>query len=258
MPNQYTKLSKELDKKVETIKTLLEDNYSVSEICKMLDYKYNAVYNCICRNGLKHLVGTEKIGKSRSFKKRYDEYNKIHPLNESVLYDLYVIQQKDLYEISRIYNVSPSGVLFRMRNFGIQTRSKKEAVKLMYDKKPELRDVHRKNANLGITGVFKKGNNYSNTKIERQFEKYCIDNSIPYTRQFQITEDTHRYDFLIYEKTIVELDGLYWHNTEKQKVKDKQHEEFASTNGYNVVRFTDKEIKETEGECFDRIRKTQQ
>lgn len=257
MPNQYTKLSKELDTKVEIIKSLLEDNYSVSEISKMLDYKYSSVYNCICRNGLKHLVGVEKIGKSRSFKKRYDDYNNSHPLSESVLYELYVIQQKDLYEISRIYNISASGVLYRMNIFGIPTRNKKDAIKIMYHKKPELRDVHRRNANLGLTGVFRKGNNYTNTKIEQYFEKYCVVNNIPYVKQFQITKDTHRYDFLIYEKTIVELDGLYWHDNEKQKEKDKNHIDFALTNGYNVVRFTDKEIKETKGRCFERIRQTQ-
>jgi very-short-patch-repair endonuclease/predicted DNA-binding protein YlxM (UPF0122 family) len=256
MPNQYTKLTKELNRKVEEIKKLLEDDYSVSEICKILNYNYSAVYNCICRNNLKHLVGVEKIGKSRTSKKRYEEYNINHPLNEKVLYDLYVVKEKDLYEISKMYNVSPSGVLFRMKSLGIKTRNKKEASKIMYNKKPELREVHRKNANLGITGVFKKGNNYSNTKIEQQFEKYCIDNCIPYVRPFQITKETHRYDFLIYEGTIVELDGLYWHNKEKQKIKDKQHEEFAVKNGYQVIRFTDKEIKETKGECFDRIRKT--
>lgn len=256
MPNQYTKLTNEIDGKKDIIKKLLEDNYSVCEICNIMGYKYSAVYNCICRNNMKHFVSVKNIGKSRAFKKRYDDYNINHVLSKEVLYELYVVKQKDLYEIAKIYNVSPSGVLFRMRSLGIKTRSKKEASKIMYDKKPELREVHRKNANLGITGVFKKGNNYSNTKIEQQFEKYCIDNCIPYVRAFQITKETHRYDFLIYGETIVELDGLYWHDKEKQKIKDRQHEDFALTNNYAVIRFTDKEIKETKGECFDGIRKT--
>ena len=256
MPNQYTKITNELNLKVEEIKLLLEEKYSVNEISNIIGYKYAAVYNCIVRNNLKHLVSVNNIGKSRTSKKKIEMYNNTHVLNKEILYELYIIQQKNLYEISKSYNMSPSGVLFRMRIFGIKTRSKKEAIKIMYEKRPEIREQHRKNANLGITGVFKKGNNYSNTKIEQQFEKYCVDYDIPYVRPFQITSDTHRYDFLIYEKLIVELDGLYWHNREKQKIKDKLHEEYAIKNGYEIIRFTDKEIRETKGKCFDRIRKT--
>jgi very-short-patch-repair endonuclease len=254
MPNQHSKLTNEVKTKLPEIKKLLEENYSVNEICKILGYKYAVVYNSICKNGLKHLVSVSSIGKSRTSRKRIEENEKNNPLSKKVLYDLYVIQKKDLYEIAEFFNISPSGVLFRMRKYKIETRKKEEAMKLMYEKKPELREVHRKNANLGITGVFRKGNNYSNTMIEQQFEKYCIENNIPYERSFQITPDTHRYDFLIYNKTIVELDGLYWHKKEKQKIKDKLHEKFAFENGYDVIRFTDKEIKKTKGECFGRIK----
>jgi very-short-patch-repair endonuclease/DNA-binding CsgD family transcriptional regulator len=255
MPNQFTELKNEIDAKKDTIKKLLEDNYSVSEICRIMDYKYSSVYNCICRNDMKHLVSVDNIGKSRTARKRYDDYNEKHALNRETLYKLYVIDKKDLYEIAEMFNFSPSGVLFRMNSLGIETRSKQEASKIMYEKKPELRDVHRRNANMGLTGVFKKGNNYSNTKIEQAFEKFCVDNHIPYERSFQITVDTHRYDFLIYDKMIVELDGLYWHNKEKQKIKDRLHEEYAIKNGFEIVRFTDKEIKETKGLCFERIKR---
>jgi very-short-patch-repair endonuclease len=255
MPNQFTKLKNEIDGKKDNIKKLLEDNYSVSEICNIMGYKYSAVYNCICRNDMKHFVSVENIGKSRTSRKRFDEYNENHILSKELLHRLYVIDKMDLYEISKKYNISPSGVLFRIKSLGLKTRTKSEAAKIMYEKKPELREVHRKNANLGLTGVFKKGNNYSNTKIEQQFEKYCVDNLISYKRPFQITKETHRYDFLIYENTLGELDGLYWHNREKQKIKDRLHEEYAIQNGYNIVRFTDKEIKETKGLCFERIKR---
>lgn len=255
MPNQLTKLKNEIDGKKDIIKKLLEDNYSVAEICRILNYKYASVYNCIRRNNMKHLVSVNNIGKSRTSRKRYDDYNENHVLNREMLHKLYVTDKKDLHEIAKMFGFSPSGVLFRMNSLGIKTRSKREASKIMYEKKPELRDVHRKNANMGLTGIFKKGNNYSNTKIEQAFEKFCIDNVIPYKRPFQITPDTHRYDFLIYDKTIVELDGLYWHNKEKQKIKDRLHEEYAIKNGFEIVRFTDKEIKETKGLCFERIKR---
>jgi very-short-patch-repair endonuclease len=52
---------------------------------------------------------------------------------------------------------------------------------------------------------------------------------------------------------IVELDGHYWHNTEKQKALDRQHEEFARSLGYDIIRFSDIIIKKTKGVCFDRV-----
>lgn len=254
MPNQYTKLKNEIEQQVDNIKKLLEDNYSVSEISNMLGYKYAAVYNCIRRNNLKHLVNVSTIGKSRTFKKRYVDYNNTHKLNREVLHKLYNEEKKDLYEIAKLFNVSPSGVLYRMRKCEIKTRDNSEANKLLYEKKPELREVHRKNANEGLTGIFRRANNYLYTWIERDFENFCIENSIPYQRLFQITKDTHRYDFLIYDKLIVELDGVYWHNKPKQKMKDMLHEQYAKDNGFDVIRFTDVEIKRTKGKCFELVK----
>lgn len=96
MPNQYTKLKNEIEQQVDNIKKLLEDNYSVSEISNMLGYKYAAVYNCIRRNNLKHLVNVSTIGKSRTFKKRYVDYNNTHKLNREVLHKLYNEEKKRL------------------------------------------------------------------------------------------------------------------------------------------------------------------
>lgn len=53
----------------------------------------------------------------------------------------------------------------------------------------------------------------------------------------------------------MEVDGLYFHNREKQIEKDRIHENYACLQGYRVVRFTDKEIKETKGKCFERLYK---
>jgi very-short-patch-repair endonuclease len=38
-------------------------------------------------------------------------------------------------------------------------------------------------------------------------------------------------------------------------IKDILHEEYAIENGFKIVRFTDKEIKETKGLCFERIKR---
>ena len=255
MPNQFSSITKQIESLLPKFEQLLKDGYSLNEIQQMYNkYSYSGIYNCIKRNGLSHYVSTKNIGKSRTRKQKLEEYDNNHNLNQEKLHQLYCVEKLDLYEISKRFGVSPSGVLYRMKKFNIKTRSRSEANKIMYEKKPELREIHRKNANTGKTGIFKKGNNYSNTWIEKEFQKYCEDNHIKFQRSFQITKDTHRYDFLVGEKTIVELDGLYWHNKPKQKIKDKLHENFAQQNGYNVIRFTDKQIKETKGECFNIIR----
>jgi len=255
MPNQFSVITKEIQLLLPEFEKLLKMGYTLNEIQQIHNkYSYTGIYNCIKKNGLSNYISVKNNGKSRTHKKRLCDFDNNHKLNKETLEKLYCVDKLDLYEISKIYGVSPSGVLYRMRKFNIKTRNKSEASKIIYTKKPYLREVHRKNANIGKTGIFRKCNNYSNTWIEREFEKYCIENNIKFQRQFQITQDTHRYDFLIGKKTIVELDGLYWHNKQKQKEKDKSHEEFAKQNGYVIIRFTDKQIKETKSECFKIIR----
>lgn len=254
MANQNSNITKEILNLLPQIKSLLVDGYSVNEITNyFIKYSYSAIYNCIQKNGLSSYVSTKNIGKSRASKKRYEDYDKNHKLTKEILQKLYHEEKKDLYEIAELYNMSPSGVLWRMNKLGIKTRNISEANYLIYEKKPELKEVHRINANLGKIGVFAKGN-YTNTWIEMAFKDFCEKNSINYTRSFQITKTTHRYDFLIENKIIVELDGVYWHNNPKQKEKDRLQEEFARQKGYFVLRFTDEEIKKSKGECFEIVR----
>lgn len=256
MPNQFSVITKEIETHLPEIENMLKEGYSVNEIQKkLIKYSYSGIYNCIKRNGLSVFVSTKNIGKSRTHKKRMEEFESNHILNYETLKRFYEIEKKDLYEISKIFNISPSGVLYRMKKLGIPTRSKSEASVIAYTKNPNIREIHRKNANKGLTGVFRKGNNYKNTWIERTFEDYCLENDIKYQPQFQITKDTHRYDFLIGDNVIIELDGLYWHNKPKQKNKDEINEKYAIDNGYVVMRFTDKQISETKGACFEIVKR---
>lgn len=256
MSNQFSVITKEIESKLNEIESMLKNGYSVSEIQKkLIKYSYSGIYNCIQRNGLSHYVSTKNIGKSRTYKKMLDDYDNNHKLNFETMNHLYNVEKKDLYEIAKIFGVSPSGVLYRMRKLGVKTRNKSEASEVLYMKKPELRETHRKNANEGIIGVFRKGNNYSNTWIEIAFREYCELHNIQFYPQFQITKDTHRYDFLIGKNILVELDGTYWHNKPKQKERDVLHEKYAIDNDYIVLRITDKQIRETRGECFEIIKR---
>jgi very-short-patch-repair endonuclease len=256
MPNQLSVITKEIESKLYEIESLLKDGYSVGEIQeKLVKYSYGGIYNCIQRNGLSDYVSVKNNGKSRKRKKLFDDYDNKHQLNFETLNHLYNVEKKDLYEIAKIFGFSPSGVLYRMKKLGIQTRNKSDASVLMYMKHPELRETHRKNANEGKTGVFMKGNNYSNTWIEIAFREYCGLHNIQFYSQYQITKDTHRYDFLIGKNILVELDGVYWHNKPKQKIKDELQEKYAVDNGFTLLRITDKQIKETKGECFEIIKR---
>jgi very-short-patch-repair endonuclease len=59
---------------------------------------------------------------------------------------------------------------------------------------------------------------------------------------------------LVGSNLIVEMDGVYWHSSDKQIEKDRQQEKDAIESGYKVIRFTDKEIKDTKRKCYERLR----
>lgn len=252
MANQYSNLKKEIDSKIKEIEDLLIKGFSAKEISKILDYGYSTVYNAIKRHNLDHFIGVHKNGKSQTSR----EYVKrIQKFDSETLFREYHMNNLNLYEIAKKYNMSASGVLYYARKLGIKTRDKSEANKLLYQKHPELREIHRQNAYDGLTGIHNPNFNRRETKIEKLFEEYCKSNAIKYEKQYQINGEGHRYDFLVEEKIIVEVDGNYWHNTPKQKSLDQTHNDIALSNGYIIIRFTDKEIKNTKGKCFDKLKK---
>lgn len=252
MSNQNTKITKELDSRITEIKSLLLEGYSVSEISKRIGFGYASVYNAIQRNGLSNLISVKNNGKSKTSKKYHEDKSLF---DKSTLLREYVDNKLNLYEIAEKYKTSAANVLLYMRKYDIKTRTKSEATKLLYEKHGDiLREKHRQNAYNGITGIHRKGHSRTETWIEKIFEKYCIDNNIKYEKQYQINCKGHRYDFLIYDNLLIELDGNFWHNTEKQKKLDESHNLLAKENGYDIIRFTDSEIKKTKGSCFEKIR----
>lgn len=61
-------------------------------------------------------------------------------------------------------------------------------------------------------------------------------------------------DFLISDlKLIIECDGEYWHRSSFAKNRDLRKDKFLMVNGYEIYRFTEKEIKESKGNCVQRI-----
>lgn len=250
MPNQNSKITKELDERKKEIEELLVYGFSASEVAKKLGYGYAGVYNAIIRNGLKHLIGVNKNGKSNSSREYYENIQKF---SKEVLYKEYHEEKLNLYEMAERHNMTPSGILYNMKKLGIETRDASTASRLMHDKNPELAELRRQYAYAGVIGIHRKGPR-KNTWIEKKFEEYCMDNNLEFKKQFQIDGKGHRYDFIVGSNLIVEVDGEYWHNSPKQKILDDRHEKLAKDKGFSIIRFTDVEIRKTKGGCFEQVR----
>ena len=54
------------------------------------------------------------------------------------------------------------------------------------------------------------------------------------------------YDFLLYDKLIIEYDGDYWHSSPDKKEKDIEKNEIAKNNGYEIYRVLDSNSKNPE------------
>ena len=252
MPNQKSHITKSVNLNIKHIEKLLIEGFSVSEVSKTLCLSYAAIYNGIRRHNMSHLVSVSKNGKSKTSKQYH---NRIQKFDYDTLEVEYIDNKLNLYEIADKYNMSASSVFLYMKKLGISTRSKTEASLLMYEKKPEIKDTLRQLAFDGVTGIHNKNFNRRETWIEKTFEKFCQENNITFIKQYQIDGKGHRYDFLVLNKLLVELDGVFWHNTNKQKMLDEEYNRLAIQHGYDIIRFTDRDIKKTKGQCFNEIRK---
>lgn len=111
------------------------------------------------------------------------------------------------------------------------------------------------------------------TDIESIFEELLIEMNIPYQIKFRIYDKDkvnfwyREYDFLLLDSNIlIEVDGDYWHGNKEvfnelsdfQKSiqeKDRVKEDFAIKNGYQILRFWGKEIKNEKEQVKNKIKK---
>ena len=100
MPNQNTKITKELNSRITEIKSLLLEGYSVSEISKRIGFGYASVYNAIQRNELSNLISVKNNGKSKTSKKYHEDKSLF---DKSTLLREYVDNKFNLYEIAEKY-----------------------------------------------------------------------------------------------------------------------------------------------------------
>ena len=110
------------------------------------------------------------------------------------------------------------------------------------------------------------------TDIEKMFEIILEEVEIPFQCKFRIYDKEkinfwfREYDFLILNTNIlIEVDGDYWHGNQdifeeltdfqkSVKINDEIKENFANTNGYDVVRFWGSDVKKNSQEVKNRIK----
>lgn len=88
--------------------------------------------------------------------------------------------------------------------------------------------------------IISKAENRIETDIELIMKKLLLKNKISFEQFKQI--GNYNIDFLI-NKICIECDGLYWHNLDENKIRDKRKDTYLKNKGYVVLRFNDKEIK---------------
>lgn len=103
--------------------------------------------------------------------------------------------------------------------------------------------------------------NRSCTRPELYFLAWCLEKEIPFMRQW--LKFGHSYDFYLPNfKTVVEIDGDYWHAINKHRFRegaariqgrDEKFSRLARNAGYTVCRFSESRILRRQIELFDKI-----
>ncbi len=91
------------------------------------------------------------------------------------------------------------------------------------------------------------------TIIEKLMKEALDKDGIKYESQYKLGS-MFVCDFAIPDKKIIiECDGEYWHNQPNNIRCDKNKADYCKTNGWRLLRFSDKEIKEEIKACIARV-----
>ena len=230
--------------------------------CKLgvgdLEIMYDLYLNGQTLNDIAQLYDVTNVTVSSFFKKygkkiKYTSGLFEYPepkLSKDVLIDLYYNQQLSLSIIAKQYSYTNiASVKEEMVMYGIERRDYKQAGAVLFERQPELRQLHRENfyKNLELYGT-------KPTWIESAFADWAYDNNLEVTPEFQITPITHRYDFHInFTNILVELDGTFWHSSQKAKNRDHMYDTYAAAEGYVVHRFGESDIKKSKSLIFNEL-----
>lgn len=89
------------------------------------------------------------------------------------------------------------------------------------------------------------------TSIESLIRKVLEKKGVDFKQETKIGK--YYADFLIPDsRLIIECDGEYWHRSDYAKRRDLRKDKFLASEGYEVYRFAEKEIKESRGSCVEK------
>jgi very-short-patch-repair endonuclease len=216
---------------------------SLKNVCESHSLNYYHLYGKI-RKDFPGLMSRKKSALVRERCKKAQEI----PLDIGEVIRLYTVEKLSAREIAEKMGVVQNVILKRLREHGIPKNHQGDYWT------DERREHQAKLCHDGVIGVHNPANKYRFTGIEQQFVSWLEGRNIEYERQKQLKKGRHRYDFhILGTKLLVEIDGVYWHDTASQREKDKRFIDEAAELDYNVVRFSDIEIRDTKQRCFERI-----
>lgn len=226
------------------IKNYLKEK-TVKDLANDYGVAYHVAYHEIRKRGIKSSNRTRQTTKTKIAKTHTKQ-----DIGKDVLETLYLTEKKSIKAIAKQTGYSVGRIYKELLKHEIKMRSKGEHAK----NNPEFAERMRNLANRGRVGIFRKSFNGQNPWTEKSFMYWAESKKIDVTHQFQFEKHLHRYDFhILGTNIIVEVDGAYFHNMPSQKEKDKLFEIEANKRGFRVVRFTDKEIKESMCQCFNKL-----
>ena len=227
---------------VMTIETYINNNnVSLREACQLLypDLDYHFVYS-VMKRWSDIPISSAINGKSKSAKIAYSNRRIFSKTDKDVVVSMYVDEKRTLKHISNEFGTNSVTVMQFLQECGVPRRTKSEIMTIRMAS-AEARENLRRHSTKNYLNKRKTG-----TKPEIEFKCWLDQNCISYEEQFRKVGNGHPYDFFIpHLNLIVEIDGFYWHQSDKQKIKDAKHVEDAIQQGYNIVRICTKELEES-------------
>lgn len=243
MANQFTKITELAKEKLDNVMEYRrKHNVSLAEACQIFGISYSACYR-LAKESEKYKddISASKNGTYNKNKMDQEKRKKILESEKENISRLYNDEKYTFKEIGKLYNTTAVTVMHFCKKHGIKTRDKSAAINLLYKRKPELRQLFAELVYSGKTGYPKNQNRES--WCERFVREYLESKNIDFIQEYQINNEGHFYDFKVND-LLIEVDGVYWHNKEKQILKDIEFEKKANEYGFKVIRITDRELKQ--------------
>lgn len=187
------------------------------------------------------------------------------PTKEQML-NLYTAKRLTFAEIARQLNTSITVVSRLLKEYGIPLRNRSERASIDWSQSNDDRrqragqrlsswnsdnlDKLREFALLATAASIKS---QGPTSIECRMMAELDRLQLIYSFQFEVGGKFICDFYLPDRNLIIECDGIYWHSTDENQKRDKSKDAYLKACGYQVLRFTDKDINRHLKDCVAKI-----